>query len=55
MAKGWGPVPHLLPHHSSSPIQTEVREPVLDDNHHVAHGEEEGSDLERLGRKGQQR
>lgn len=31
---------------SYSPVQTEVREPVLDDNHHVAHREEEGSNLE---------
>lgn len=30
------------------PVQTEVREPVLHDNHHVADGEEEGSYLQRL-------
>lgn len=35
-----GPLP------SSSPVQTEVREPVLDDNHHVADREEEGCNLE---------
>lgn len=40
---GPGPVPS--PQHSS-PVQTEVCEPVLDHNHHVTDREEEGSDLQ---------
>lgn len=40
-ASGW-----VLPLPTNrSPVQTEVREPVLDDDHHVADGEEEGGNL----------
>ena len=46
-SRGSRPWPGSAPD-SASPVQTEVREPVLDDNHHVADREEEGRDLERL-------
>ena len=46
IAESGGPsFPWLTPP-SASPVQTEVREPVLDDYHHVADREEEGSNLE---------
>lgn len=44
---GLGPVSWPVPAPTSlSPVQTEVREPVLDDDHHVADSEEEGGNLE---------
>lgn len=46
IAESGGPSFSWLTPHSSSPVQTEVREPVLDDYHHVADCEEEGGDLE---------
>ena len=37
-----------LKHEETRPVKVDVSEPVLKDDDHVAHSEEEGSDLKRL-------